>query len=73
MAEHDKVTDDLIRAKMDKLVNSDMKHGEDSDSQFMEKTVARSELEKMSEPLSPTADLRTYKCKDSRRRTRASK
>ena len=37
---------------MDKLVNSNMKQAEDPDSYFMEKTLARSELEKMGETIS---------------------
>ena len=47
-----KVTDEVIRAKMDNLVNSNMKQGEDPDSYFMEKTLARSELEKLGETIS---------------------
>ena len=45
---YNEVTDEVIRAKMDKLVNTNMEQGEDPDSYFMEKTLARSELEKMS-------------------------
>ena len=47
-----KVTDEVFRAKMDKLVNSNMEQGEDPDSYFMEKELARSELEKMGETIS---------------------
>ena len=47
-----KVTDEVLRAKMDNLVNSNMKQGEDPDSYFMEKTLARSELEKLGETIS---------------------
>lgn len=42
---------------MDKLVNSSMKQGQDPDDFFMEKTLARVELEKMGEPISE----RTFK------------
>ena len=51
-SKYNKVTGALIRAKMDKLVNSNIKQGEDPDSHFMEKTIARSELEKMGETIS---------------------
>ena len=37
---------------MEKLVNTSMKQGQDPDDYFMEKTLARSELEKMGEPIS---------------------
>ena len=47
-----KVTDEVIRAKMDKLINTNMEQGEDPDSYFMEKTLARSEPEKMGEMIS---------------------
>ena len=47
-----KVTDEVIRTKMDKLVNTNMEQGEDPDSYFLEKTLARSELEKMGEMIS---------------------
>lgn len=36
-----KVTDDVINAKMDKLVSSNTKHGQDPDSYFTAKTLAR--------------------------------
>ena len=49
---YNKVTDEVIWAKMDKLVNTNMEQGEDPDSYFMEKTLARSELEKMGEMIS---------------------
>lgn len=52
VAKYTKVTDDMIWAKMDKLINSNMKHGEDPHSYFTEKTPARSETEKMGEPIS---------------------
>ena len=52
MAKYNKVTDEVIQAKMDKLVNSNMKHGEYPDSYFMENMLARSELKKMGEPVS---------------------
>ena len=42
---------------MDNLVNSNMKHGEVPESYFMEKTLARSELEKIGKPIS---DRRFY-------------
>ena len=37
---YNKVTDEVIRAKMDKLVNTNIEQGEDPDSYFMEKTLA---------------------------------
>ena len=52
VSKYSKVTDEVIRAKMDKLVNTNMEQGEDPDSYFMEKTLARSELEKMGEMIS---------------------
>ena len=52
VSKYNKVTDEVIRAKMDKLVNSNMEQGEDPDSYFTEKTLARSEPEKMSETIS---------------------
>ena len=36
---------------MDQLVNTMMKQGEDPDDYFMEKALARAELEKMGEPI----------------------
>ena len=52
VAKYNKVTDEVIRAKMDKLVNSNMKQGEDPHSYFMEKMLARSKLEKIGEAIS---------------------
>ena len=52
VSKYNKVTDEVIRAKMDKLVNSNMGQGEDPDSYFMENTLARSEGEKMGEMIS---------------------
>ena len=52
VSNYNKVTDEVIRAKMDKLVNTNMEQGEDPDSYLMEKTLARSELEKMGEIIS---------------------
>ena len=49
---YNKVTDEVIQAKMDKLVNTNKEQGEDPDSYFMEKALARSELEKMGEMIS---------------------
>ena len=37
---------------MKKLVNTSMNQGQDPDEYFMEKTLARSELEEMGEPIS---------------------
>ena len=47
LSKYNKVIDEVIRAKMDKLVNSNMEQGEDPDSHFMEQTLTRCELEKM--------------------------
>ena len=52
VSKYNKVTDEVIRAKMDNLVNTNMERGENLDSYFMEKTLARSELEKMGEMIS---------------------
>ena len=52
VSKNNNVTDEVIRAKMDKLVNSNMEQVEDLDSDFMKKTLARSELEKMGETIS---------------------
>ena len=46
-----KVTDEVIRSTMNKLVDSTMKQGQDRDN-FIEKTLARAELEHMGEPIS---------------------
>ena len=46
------MTDEVIHATMDKLVNTSMKQGHDPDDYFMEKTLARAELEKMGESIS---------------------
>ena len=51
VSKYNKVTDAVIRAKMDKLVNSNMEQAEDPDTYFMEKTLAHSELEKMGETI----------------------
>ena len=48
---YNKVTVEVIRAQMGKLLNSNMEQGEDPDCYFMEKTLAPSELEKMGEPI----------------------
>ena len=52
VSKYKKVTDEVILSTMDKLVNTMMKPGQDPDDDFMEKTLARAELEKMSEPIS---------------------
>ena len=52
VSKYNKVSNEVIRAKMDKLVNSTMKQGEDPDSSCMEKTLARAELERMGETIS---------------------
>ena len=52
VSKYNKVTDGVIRDKIDKIVNTNMEQGEDPDSSFMEKTLARSELEKMGEMIS---------------------
>ena len=52
VSKYNKFTDEVIRAKTDTLVNSNMKQGEDPDSYLMEKTLARFELEKMGETTS---------------------
>ena len=48
---HNKVTNEVARATMEKLVNTSMKQGQDPDEFFMEKTLARAELAKMGEPM----------------------
>ena len=52
VSKYNKVTDEVIWTKMDKLVNTNMEQGEDPDSYSIEKTLARSELEKMGEMIS---------------------
>ena len=49
---YNKVTGEVIRTTMEKLVNTSMKQGQDPDDDLMEKALARSELEKMGEPIS---------------------
>lgn len=50
VSKYNKVTDEVIRATMDTLVNTAMTDQQDPDDFFMEKTLARAELEKMGEP-----------------------
>lgn len=52
VGKYNKVTDEVIRAKMETLVNTPMTDQQDPDDFFMEKTLARAELEKMGEPIS---------------------
>ena len=47
----EKVTDEVIRSTIDKLVKTTMNQAEDPDNYFME-ALARAELEKMGEPIS---------------------
>ena len=47
-----KVTDEVIREKIENLVNSNIKQGNDPDSNLIEKTLARSELQNMDETIS---------------------
>ena len=47
MAEYNKLADEVIRGTMEKLVSTSMKQGRGLDHKFMDKTLARSELEKM--------------------------
>ena len=72
VSKYNEVTDKVIRAKMDKLVNSNMEQGEHPDSYFSEKTLSRSELENLGEMISDT-QIREYLFKDSRRRRRKSR
>ncbi|CAN0493652.1 unnamed protein product, partial [Laminaria digitata] len=48
---YNKVTDEVVRAAMEKLVNTGMTPGQDPDDFFMEKTLACAELAKMGEPI----------------------
>jgi len=48
---YNKVTDEVVRAAMDKLVNTAMTHNQDPDDFFMEKYLARTELARMGEPI----------------------
>ena len=48
---YNNVTDEVVRATMEKLVNTSMKQGQNPDDFFMEKTLARAELAKMGEPM----------------------
>lgn len=65
---YNNVTDEVIRVTMEKLVNTDMKNGQDTDYYFMKKTLTRSELDNPS----PTAGLRIFACRGLLRSTRAS-
>ena len=40
VSKHNKVTNEVIRAKLDKLVNTNMKQGEDPNSYFMKNACA---------------------------------
>ena len=51
-SKYNKVTDEVIQANIHRLVNSNMKQREDPDSYFIEKTYARTELEKMGRMIS---------------------
>ena len=42
VGKYNKVTDEVIRATMEKLANTSMKQGQDPDDYFMEKTLAHS-------------------------------
>ena len=48
---YNKVADEVIRATMERLVNTSVKQGQDTDDYLMGKTLARTELEKMGEPI----------------------
>ena len=52
VAKYNNVTDEVIQVKMYKLVNSNMKQGEDPDCHCMENTLSPSELEAMGETIS---------------------
>ena len=52
MAEYNKVTDEDIRATMEKVVNTSMTQGHDPDDHFMVKTLAGSKPEKTGEGIS---------------------
>ena len=53
MAKYNKVTDEIIRGTMvKKLVDTSIKQGQDPYDYFVEKTLARSELENVDEPIS---------------------
>ena len=47
-----KATDKIFRVTMEKLVDTSMEKSQDADEYLMGNTLARSELEKMGEPLS---------------------
>ena len=47
LSKYNKVTDEVIQANMDRLVNFNMEQEEDADLYFMEQTLSRSELEKI--------------------------
>lgn len=52
VGKYKKVTEEVIRATRETLVNTSMKQGHDPDNYFTEKTLARSGLEKRGEPIS---------------------
>lgn len=49
---YDKVTDNVVRSTMEKLVSFCMKRGQGPGDQFTEKNLGRSELDKVGEPFS---------------------
>lgn len=73
VATYNKVTDEVIRAKIGELVSSNMKHGEYQDSYFMETTLARPELGKMGESISDRRFLDCFVLKGPLRNTRTSR
>ncbi|CAB1101183.1 unnamed protein product [Ectocarpus sp. CCAP 1310/34] len=48
----DRVTDEVIRAKMEELENNPMNPGENPDDYFNQKHLLRAQLDKMGEPIS---------------------
>ena len=49
---YDRVTDEVIRAKMEELENNPMNPGENPDDYFNQKHLLRTQLDKMGEPIS---------------------
>lgn len=59
---YNKVSDEVGRATTEKMANASMKQGQAPDDFFMEKTLARAELDKMSEPIADRRSIQGHLC-----------
>ena len=55
VAQYNKVTDEAIRATVEKFVNTSIKQAQDPNDYFMEKTFARYEIDRMGKTISDRA------------------